>query len=419
MGTSAAGPITGEANSFTMRFEGGETTAVLRTVVERVREQNLTFLAGSLAYSAFVSLIPLLLLLLLAVGSVGNEMVAARVSGLTEAYLTAGAQTEIRAAVDNAGGEVGLSVTGVLVLLWGALKLFRGLDTAFAEVYVTEYESSLFEQFRDGLVALVALGVSLVALTLAGGAFAYLRIPLLHVLNPLFLLAGLSLAFLPLYYVFPDVEMTVREALPGAVVAAGGWAILEVGFQVYAANAGRYEAYGVIGGVLLLLTWLYFGGFVLLVGAAVNAVIRERERARLDATAGGDAGPFERTGEPAVDADSPGDADSTTETGSVSTTASGTRTDSATTAASGTETDSATTETVPETPTTPTDGPRSNDEAAASDRRERDGSGGDDGDRRSRRRSRNRSARNVVAAFAVGVAVGLAAVAAAAVRFAR
>ena len=396
-----------------MRFEGGETTAVLRTVVERVREQNLTFLAGSLAYNAFVSLIPLLLLLLLAVGSVGNEMVAARVSGLTEAYLTAGAQTEIRAAVDNAGGEVGLSVTGVLVLLWGALKLFRGLDTAFAEVYATEYDSSLFKQFRDGLVALVALGLSLVALTLAGAAFAYLRIPLLHVLNPLFLLAGLSLAFLPLYYVFPDVEMTVREALPGAVVAAGGWAILEVGFQVYAANAGRYEAYGVIGGVLLLLTWLYFGGFVLLVGAAVNAVIRERERARLDATAGGDAGPFERTGEPAVDADSPGDADSTTETNSATTAASGTETDSATTETA------PTTETVPETPTTPTDGPRSNDEAAASDRRERDDSGGDDGDRRSRRRSRNRSARNVVAAFAVGVAVGLAAVAAAAVRFAR
>jgi membrane protein len=376
-----------------MRFEGGETTAVLRTVTERVREQNLTFLAGSLAYNAFISLIPLLLLLLFAVGTVGSEMVATRVSGLTEAYLTAGAQTEIRAAVDNADGEVGLSVTSLLVLLWGALKLFRGLDTAFAEVYATEYESSLFKQFRDGFVAFAALGLSLVTIALAGAAFAYLQVPLLHVLNPLFLLAGLSLAFLPMYYVFPDVEMTVREALPGAVVAAGGWAILEVGFQVYAANAGQYEAYGVIGGVLLLLTWLYFGGFVLLVGAAVNAVIREREHARRDATAGG-AEPLERTGGPSTDAHSSAEAGAAT-------------------------TEAAPSGTAATASTTPTDGPRSNDDAVAADRRERGVSDGDDGGRRARRRLRNRSTRNVVAAFAVGVAVGLAAVAAAAVRFAR
>ncbi|MUV58229.1 YihY/virulence factor BrkB family protein, partial [Halogeometricum sp. CBA1124] len=54
--------------------------------------------------------------------------------------------------------------------------------------------------------------------------------------------------------------------------------MLEVGFQVYAANAGRYEAYGVIGGVLLLLTWLYFSGLVVLLGAAVNAVLSNRSR---------------------------------------------------------------------------------------------------------------------------------------------
>ena len=55
-------------------------------------------------------------------------------------HLTAGAREEVHAAIDNAGGEVGLSVTGTLVLLWGALKLFRGLDTAFAEVYGTRNE---------------------------------------------------------------------------------------------------------------------------------------------------------------------------------------------------------------------------------------------------------------------------------------
>ncbi|MDS0293900.1 YihY/virulence factor BrkB family protein [Halogeometricum luteum] len=370
-----------------MRFEGGETTAVVRTVVSRVREQNLTFLAGSLAYNAFVSLIPLLLLVLLLVSTVGNEMFAATVADLTESYLTPGAQTEIHAAIDNAGGEVGLSVTGTLVLLWGALKLFRGLDTAFAEVYDTENDGNIVKQLRDGLVAFLAIVLSVAALTLAGSAFAYFRLPLLHVLNPLFLLFGLSVAFLPMYYVFPDVEMTVREALPGAVVAAGGWAILEVGFQVYAANASQYEAYGVIGGILLVLTWLYFGGFVLLVGAAVNAVIREREHERLRAAETDDAAAASDEAETAA---APG-SDPAPESGS----AAGT---SAPTGRSGLESEGDAVE----------PGGDVSDGRREPGRSETPSSGGSRG-----------SLRRVGAAFAAGIVVGFVAVTAAAVRLAR
>lgn len=259
-----------------MEFSAGPTTAVVKATVRRVRERNLTFLAGSLAYNAFVSLIPLLLLVLLVAGRIGDERLVGRINEVTNAYLTPNAQDLVTDAVTNTSGQAGLSVLGTLVLLWGALKLFRGLGTAFTEVYDTAEKRSLVEQFRDGFIAFVTVGVSLLAVGLAGGAFAYFELPFLHLLNPVFLLVGLSLAFLPMYYVYPSVETTLGTTLPGAVVAAGGWAVLEVGFQVYAANAGRYEAYGIIGGILLLVTWLYFSGLVLLVGAAVNAVLYER-----------------------------------------------------------------------------------------------------------------------------------------------
>ncbi|WP_071391202.1 YihY/virulence factor BrkB family protein [Haloprofundus marisrubri] len=259
-----------------MHLPAGETTATVKATVQKVRDENLTFLAGSLAYNAFVSLIPLLLLLLLAAGTIGDEALTRRITVLTNEYLTPNAQELVTEAVTNTSGQTGLSVLGVLVLLWGALKLFRGLDVAFAEVYNTTDELSFLGQLRHGFVAFVTVAVSLFAVGLAGGVFAYLQLPFLHVLNPLLLLCGLSLAFLPMYYVFPSVDVRLAEALPGAVVAAGGWALLEIGFQLYAANAGQYEAYGVIGGVLLLVTWLYFSGLVLLVGAAVNAVIWEQ-----------------------------------------------------------------------------------------------------------------------------------------------
>jgi len=73
----------------------------------------------------------------------------------------------------------------------------------------------------------------------------------------------LVVACFPIYYLFPDTTLTVREALPGAVFAAVGWTLLTTGSQLY----------GVIGGVLLLVTWVYFAGQLLLVGASLNAVL--------------------------------------------------------------------------------------------------------------------------------------------------
>jgi membrane protein len=101
-------------------------------------------------------------------------------------------------------------------------------------------------------------------------------VPLPNLVGTLVLIAGLVVAFLPLYYVLPPVEMTVREAIPGAVVAAVGWVILQVLFRFYLSQAGKYQAYGVIGTVLLLLTWLYFAGVLVLLGAIVNSVLGGR-----------------------------------------------------------------------------------------------------------------------------------------------
>jgi len=47
------------------------------------------------------------------------------------------------------------------------------------------------------------------------------------------------------------------------VFAAVGWTVLQIGFQLYASNAGQYEAYGAVGAVLLFVTWLYFAGIII------------------------------------------------------------------------------------------------------------------------------------------------------------
>ncbi|WP_323191653.1 YihY/virulence factor BrkB family protein [Halostella sp. PRR32] len=251
--------------------------AVVVAVVRVVRRKNITFMAGSIAYNAFVSLLPLLLILFLVVAAVGNDPLALYVVELTERYLTPNAQLLLASALTDRTGQAGLSAISVVTLLWGTLKIFRGLDTAFAELYASEAESTLLDQLRDGFVVLFAVLFAILAAGVAGAAFAlFPAVPYVGFLSPLVLVVGLSLAFLPMYYVFPDADVTVREVLPGTVVASVGWALLEALFQVYAAAASTYEVYGTIGAVLLLLTWLYFGGLVLMIGAAVNVVLAGR-----------------------------------------------------------------------------------------------------------------------------------------------
>ncbi|WP_331232927.1 YhjD/YihY/BrkB family envelope integrity protein [Natronorarus salvus] len=249
-----------------------ELLPLAKAVVTGIKEENVTFMAGSIAYQAFVSLIPLLVLVFFLVSVVGDDGLAATVTATTRGFLPESGNDLLEDAIAGSVATTGASAIGLVTLLWGSLKIFRGLDTAFSEIYDSTAENSFVEQLRDALVVFVAIGLALVAAAVASTAFAFFPdSALLGLVNPLLLAVGLSIAFAPMYYYFPDVDVTVREILPGVVVAAVGWAALQALFQVYVSVAADSESAGAIGAVLLLLTWLYFGGLVLLVGAVVNA----------------------------------------------------------------------------------------------------------------------------------------------------
>ncbi|MFB6359716.1 MAG: YhjD/YihY/BrkB family envelope integrity protein, partial [Halobacteriales archaeon] len=101
------------------------------------------------------------------------------------------------------------------------------------------------------------------------------------------LLVGLFVAFLPLYIRFPDSDVTLREAVPGAGVVAIGWVGLQAAFQGYASLAAGGDLYGVLGGVLLLVTWFYLAAMLILLGAVFNVVLAARDGDRQGQKPGG------------------------------------------------------------------------------------------------------------------------------------
>jgi membrane protein len=85
---------------------------------------------------------------------------------------------------------------------------------------------------------------------------------------------GVMLVLALLYYFLPDVKQEWRYITPGSVLATLLWLLLTWGFSFYAETFGSYDkTYGAIGGVIVLMTWLYISGFVFILGGEVNAVL--------------------------------------------------------------------------------------------------------------------------------------------------
>jgi YihY family inner membrane protein len=251
--------------------------ALVRTVVREVQTRDATLLAASIAYYAFVSLLPLLVLTTVVATVLGGTGLRTAVLGLAGRYLLPVGQGLVGEALANTTGRGGVTAVGSLLLLWSSLKLFRGIDTAFARIYGTAARDFL-GSLRIGATVLAAVGVGSFGGIVLVGAVAFLRTPV-ALLAPLAFFGVLVAALFPVYYLTPTADLAPREALPGTLFCAGGWTIFGTAFALYAAIAttsGRFALYGALGAILLLVTWFYLAGLVLLVGATINAVRADR-----------------------------------------------------------------------------------------------------------------------------------------------
>jgi uncharacterized BrkB/YihY/UPF0761 family membrane protein len=104
--------------------------------------------------------------------------------------------------------------------------------------------------------------------------------------------ALVATAFGLIYYFAPDVDQDFVFLTPGSVVATVLWLVGSLAFRFYVVNFGSYnETYGTIGGIMVLLLWLYISALCVIVGAEMNAEI---EHASDHGKAPGEKTPGER-----------------------------------------------------------------------------------------------------------------------------
>ena len=241
------------------------------TVGQMATEYDVKYPAAALAYYAFVSQIPLLLLVV----AVISDQLVSQIQTTTPSILTPDAQVLLAESLVTGAGRAGAAVLAVSVLAWSGANIVVGFQTVVNRVEQTARES-LRTQLQDASSILGSFGLVVVAIILTNLIFELLPVGRVVSYSEPFVQFGmLTIAFLPLYYAPSRVVTSLTGALPGALTAAAGWTIVLTAISFYANNASRYALYGVLSGIIIILTSFYLGASILMIGVIVNTVIAD------------------------------------------------------------------------------------------------------------------------------------------------
>jgi YihY family inner membrane protein len=250
-------------------------------VVKKFGDDDAGKHAALLAYYAFLSLFPLLLVFvtLLGYALANDEALQQRViDTVVSLFPVAGSQ--IRDSIRSIQGSgIGL-VIGLAGTLWGGLGITNSAQHAMNTVWAIPRRDRPNFWWRLAR----SLGVLLL---LAAGIFAATALASAGALTPgnlsrLLPLGGAVLVNLLLVTVIFQLLVASRQPwrhlLPGAAVAAIGWSVLQaLGAYIVDRQLERANlVYGVFAVVIGLLSWMYLSAQMVLYAAEVNVVLARR-----------------------------------------------------------------------------------------------------------------------------------------------
>lgn len=258
------------------------------TIHRNYNRHSGALMAAAISFFALLSLIPILSLTLAILGlTLGNSPVILHKmqDGLTDYFPSSGAI--LYDALLNAHQHQGaLGILGIGGLLYSASVIFANLESAFNSIWhITNRRKWLRQRIVAIYTALLTIFLVFCSLAITSAitwlenihlqilGFHSGRIPFLwksvgHVVPILFSIA----LFTFLYRLVPNRPVPWKNALIGGLFSGITWEIAKNLFTVYMVHFASYnKIYGSLGGVIILMVWMYFSTFILLHGAEIVA----------------------------------------------------------------------------------------------------------------------------------------------------
>ena len=267
---------------------------LLVNVYKEMTDDHVGLIAAGVAFYGLLAIFPGIVAGMAIAGLVMDpNTVVSQLQGLSQFLPQDAASIVIDQAVAVSGSESGglglAALFGILVALYSASKgvtsLMEGLNVAFeveetrglVRYYLTAFALTI--GLIVGFLLIVAV-LALLPVILSFLQFGDFTQTIVSVLRWPVVLAMLALGLAILYRYAPS-----RGPVPwhwislGAGAACGLWLLGSIVFAVYVQNFGGYnETFGALGGVIILLTWLWLSAYIVLMGAEIDGEIERQDK---------------------------------------------------------------------------------------------------------------------------------------------
>lgn len=264
---------------------------ILSTLIYRIGKDNATGLAAQLSYYFLLALFPTLIfvLTLIPLFQVDPDSITKMISqgapGDTATLITG----IIDDVMSNGGG--GLFSIGLIAALWSASNGMTALMNAFNVAYdVEDGRNAIVLKLMSvffTVIMVVVFGLAL-ALPIFGEQIGNLLFgplglesefrwvfSLIKVVLPLIVT---FIVFITLYAIAPNIKIKVMSVIPGAAFTTIAWLGSSALFGLYVNNFANYsKTYGSIGGIIILMLWLFLTGLIIIIGAEINAILHQKK----------------------------------------------------------------------------------------------------------------------------------------------
>jgi membrane protein len=265
-----------------------------RRVWKEISEDEVTERAAALSYYFLFALFPALLFLTALLGFLPAEGLQDRLMTYVRDVMPPDASSTIERTIAEVLSvrRTGLVSIGLLVTLWASSNGMVSLMSTMNVVYdVTEPRPwwtrrliAVVLTLGFSLFIVAALVVMVFGPLIGAGVANWLGLGALFtrvwtiVSWPI--VVGCALVGIELvYWLAPGRRRRWRWVTPGGALALVAWAAMSFALRHYVAHFANYSAtYGSIGGVILLMFWLYLTSVLFLAGAEIDAEIEKASR---------------------------------------------------------------------------------------------------------------------------------------------
>jgi len=263
----------------------------MQDLILRFQRVEISALAAELAYFFLLSFFPLLIFLVTLLPYLNLETTQ------VYSFLVNVMPDEVYRLIENTLNEIltsrnsSLLSIGVLGTIWSASKGINALIRALNKAYDTENRGSLLERglslvFTIAFVVVFAVALLLPVFGQQVGHFLFSIVGIEEQFEiiwhrmrwwipPLLIF----IVLIGVYRFIPNTNprLKLMSVWPGALFSTLGWLAVTFVFSFYINNFANYSAtYGSIGGVIILMLWLYFTGIIVISGGVLNATMQKK-----------------------------------------------------------------------------------------------------------------------------------------------